>query len=180
MHGRDGVALDARDAGSGGVEQRIDEVVGQQVDLVDVEDALVRAREQARLERLLALQRATEVERADEPVEARAERQLDERRRPQLDLVVGRHTRPSGASSPGANANAWPRATVTGGSSGASPRTAVDFAVPRSPRTSTPPTSGETALISSALDRLSWPTIAVSGYGPAHAPASSSSPSSAR
>ena len=51
MHDGDGVALDARDARGGGVEQRVDEVVGQQVDLVDVEDALVGAREQARLER---------------------------------------------------------------------------------------------------------------------------------
>ena len=47
MHGRDGVALDARDARGGRVEQRVDQVIGQQVDLVHVEDALVRAREQA-------------------------------------------------------------------------------------------------------------------------------------
>ena len=85
VHDGDGVALDARDAGGGRVEQRVDEVIGQQVDLVHVEDALVRAREQARLERLLAVQGATEVERADEAVEARAERQLDERGRPLLD-----------------------------------------------------------------------------------------------
>ena len=38
---------------------------------------------------LLAVEGAPEVERADEAVEARAERQLDERRRPQLDLAVG-------------------------------------------------------------------------------------------
>ena len=104
MHRRDGVALDARDARGGRVEQRVDEVIGQQVDLVDVEDALMGAREQPRLEGLLARERAAEVERADEPVEARAERQLDERRRPRLDGASA-GTRPSGASSPGANAN---------------------------------------------------------------------------
>ena len=91
VHGRDSVALDARDARGRRVEQRVDEVVGQQVDLVDVEDAPVGAGEQAGLEGLLAVQRAAEVERADEPVEARAERQLDERRRSQLDLGVGGH-----------------------------------------------------------------------------------------
>ncbi len=49
------------------------------------------AREQARLERLLALQGTTEVERPDEAVETRAERELDERRRPQLRLGVAGH-----------------------------------------------------------------------------------------
>ena len=52
--GRDRLALDARDRGGGGVEQRVDEVVGQQVDLVDVEDPLVGAGEQPGLEGLLA------------------------------------------------------------------------------------------------------------------------------
>ena len=91
VHGGDGVALDARDARGRGVEQRVDEVIGQQVDLVDVEDAAVGAREQPGLEGLLAVQGASEVERADEAIEARAERQLDERRGPQLDLRVHRH-----------------------------------------------------------------------------------------
>ena len=88
VHGRHGVALDARDARGGRVEQRVHEVVGQQVDLVHVEDALVRAREQAGLEGLLAAERATQVERADEPVETRPERQLDERCRTLLDSAV--------------------------------------------------------------------------------------------
>jgi hypothetical protein len=121
-------------------------MVGEQVDLVHVQDALVGAREDARLERLLARERAAQVERADQPVEGRAERQLDERRRAQL---------------------AGPLAARTGGNSGASARTAVDFAVPRSPRTRTPPTSGETALISNACTSCCWPTIALSGNCPA-------------
>src|ERR671917_110675 len=52
-----------------------------------------------------------------------------------------------------------------GGRSLASARTAVDFAVPFSPRTSTPPTSGETALRSKASLRSSCPTMAEKGYG---------------
>ena len=44
---RDAVALDHVDAAGGGVEQRIDQRIGQQVDLVDVQHALVRARQQA-------------------------------------------------------------------------------------------------------------------------------------
>ncbi len=85
------LALDPGDPGRGGVEQRVDEVVGQEVDLVDVEDAAVGAGEQARLERVLAGQRAPEVERADEPVERRADRQLDERRGPLDDAGAGGH-----------------------------------------------------------------------------------------
>ena len=50
--------------------------------------------------------------------------------------------------------------TLMGGKRRASARTAVDFAVPRSPRTSTPPTSGATALTSSASRSACWPTIA--------------------
>ena len=96
VHGRHRLALDAREPGRGGVEQRVDEVVGQEVDLVDVEDPAVRAGEQPGFEGLLAGERAAEVERADEPVERRAERQLDERRRARggrrvvRDLAAGR------------------------------------------------------------------------------------------
>ena len=77
--GRHRLALHARDRGRGGVEQRVDEVVGQQVDLVDVEDPLVGAGQQPGLEGLLAGQRATQVKSAHEPVQGGAERQLDER-----------------------------------------------------------------------------------------------------
>ena len=138
----------------------------------------MRAGEQPGLEGALAGQRAAEVERADEAVQRRAERQLDERGARAAPARLP--PTPSGPSSPGANANGSPAAAVTGGSSGASARTAVDFAVPRSPRTSTPPTSGATALTSSASISASWPTMADSGKPLAHRPASSSSPSSAR
>jgi hypothetical protein len=88
---RDGVALDPGDRRGGRVEQRVDEVVGQQVDLVDVEDPLVRAGQHAGLERPLAGERTPEVQRAHEPVERRAQRQLDQRRRARPHGRVGRH-----------------------------------------------------------------------------------------
>jgi hypothetical protein len=53
--------------------------------------------------------------------------------------------------------------TLIGGKRRASARTAVDFAVPFSPRTSTPPTSGETAFRRRASFRSSWPTMAEKG-----------------
>src|SRR3982074_3695176 len=43
-------------------------------------------------------------------------------------------------------------------------RTAVDLAVPFSPRMRTPPMAGLTALSSSASRIRSWPTMAVKGY----------------
>ena len=51
---RDAVALDEVLAGGGDVEQHVDEVVGEQVDLVDVEHAAVGRGEQAGPERQLA------------------------------------------------------------------------------------------------------------------------------
>ncbi len=48
-----------------------------------------------------------------------------------------------------------PGTTSTSGISADSARTAVDLAVPFSPRTSTPPTAGETAFSSSASRRSS-------------------------
>ena len=83
------VALDVADAHRGCVEQDVDEVVGQQVDLVDVEHAAVRAGEQAGLERALAGQRAAEIQRAGEAVDRRADRQLDQRRRALFDRRAG-------------------------------------------------------------------------------------------
>ena len=80
---RDALALDDVDAHRRGVEQRVDEVVVEQVDLVDVEDAAVRVGEQTRLEAALAvLERVLEVERADEPVLGGGDGQLDEARAP--------------------------------------------------------------------------------------------------
>ena len=63
----------------------------------------------------------------------------------------------------GSQENRQSGTTVTAGSSAASARTAVDFAVPFSPRTSTPPTPGCTALSSNASRRSSWPTTAENG-----------------
>ncbi|CAB4913859.1 unannotated protein [freshwater metagenome] len=82
----DAVALHDGLALRGGVEQHVDEVVAEEVDLVDVEDPLVGAGQQARLEHGLAvLQRSLEVQRADDPVDGRPDRQLDERRGPAVD-----------------------------------------------------------------------------------------------
>ena len=76
------VALDVRPAHGGGVEEGVDEMVVQEVDLVDVEHAAMGLREQTGLVGTDALgQRALEVERADEPVLGRPDRQLDELRR---------------------------------------------------------------------------------------------------
>ena len=53
--------------------------------------------------------------------------------------------------------------TRTLGSKAARARAAVDLAVPRSPRMSTPPMRGSTALSTRARRMRSWPTIAVNG-----------------
>ncbi|MCY1537516.1 hypothetical protein D9M68_730130 [compost metagenome] len=78
---RDAVALHHVDAAGRRVEQRVDERVGQQVDLVDVQHAAMRTRQQAGRElQFVAGQRLPEVERAHEAFEARAQRQRDEGR----------------------------------------------------------------------------------------------------
>ena len=72
-------ALDVGRAERRGVQEQVDQVVVQQVDLVDVEHAAVRAGEQSGLIRRDARgQRLLEVERADEAVLARTDRQLHE------------------------------------------------------------------------------------------------------
>ncbi len=68
-----------------------------------------------------------------------------------------------GSGAAGSQANRQPATTPMAGSSPASARTMVDLAVPFSPRTSTPPTCGETAFSSSASRRSSMPTTAVKG-----------------
>ena len=68
-----------------------------------------------------------------------------------------------GSGAAGSQENRQSGTTATSGSSAASARTAVDFAVPFSPRTSTPPTPGCTALSSNARRRSSWPTTAENG-----------------
>jgi hypothetical protein len=67
----------------------------------------------------------------------------------------------SGAS--GEQENRQPATTSTGGSTAVSARTAVDFAVPFSPRTSTPPIAGETAFKISASRMSSIATTALNG-----------------
>ena len=115
---RDAVALDVHPAHRRGVEQHVDQMVVQQVDLVDVQHAAVRARQQSRRERVLAVaQHPLQVQRSDHAVLGGADRQFDQ----------------AGAS------------PSTADNTAASPRTAVDFAVPFSPRISTPPISGRTA-----------------------------------
>ena len=60
------------------VDEQIHEVILEQVHLVDVEEAAVRARQQPRFERLLAArQRTLQVERADHAILGRTERQID-------------------------------------------------------------------------------------------------------
>ena len=88
---RDAVAFDVHPAHRGGVEQHVDEVVVQQVDLVDVQHAAVRARQQTRREGVLAVaQHALQIQRADHPVLGGADGQLDERR---IRVDRGKHLR---------------------------------------------------------------------------------------
>jgi hypothetical protein len=87
---RDAVALDGGPAHRSGVQQQVDEVVVEQVDLVDVQDAAVSSREQAGLVLGTPLgQRALEVQRPEHPVLCGADRQLDESHRAGLDRGVG-------------------------------------------------------------------------------------------
>ncbi len=76
---RDAFALDSVHAGDGDVEEHVDEVVGEQVDLVDVEDAPVRGGEQAGPEPGRAGgEQLGEVEGSEHAVLGGAEGKLDE------------------------------------------------------------------------------------------------------
>ena len=91
MRVRHPVALDVHATHRGGVEQDVDEVVVQQVDLVDVEHAVVRGGEQTRLERRLALaQHLGEVEGADDPVLRGPDGQFHQPRTPRAGFVDDR------------------------------------------------------------------------------------------
>ena len=73
------LALDHVLARGGDVEQEIDEMVLEQIDLVDIEKAAIGLREQARLEGFFAMrERALEIERADDAILGRAQRQIDD------------------------------------------------------------------------------------------------------
>ena len=82
---RDAVALDGDPAHRGGVEELVHHVVVQQVDLVHVEQAAVRPREQAGLELGDALaQRPLQVQRSGDPVLGRSDGQFHQAHRPPL------------------------------------------------------------------------------------------------
>ena len=106
----------------GGVEQHVDEVVGQQVDLVDVEDPPVGARRAARARRPARRPSArAEVERAHEPVQASRRAAARPARPGAARRRASAGTAPSGAQLARARTRtARPSAAVTGGSSGAS------------------------------------------------------------
>jgi hypothetical protein len=73
------VALDAVHAGDRDVEEDVDEMVGEEVDLVHVEHAAVGRREETGLETNRAFgERGGEVEGADHAFLGGAQRQLDE------------------------------------------------------------------------------------------------------
>ncbi len=76
---RDAVPLHVAGAQRGGVEEQVHQVVVQQVDLVHVQDAPVRGGQQARLVGLDPLgEGPLDVQRAHQPVLARADRQFDQ------------------------------------------------------------------------------------------------------
>src|SRR5262247_3249552 len=68
-----------------------------------------------------------------------------------------------GSGSAGSQENRHPATTATSGRIAASARTMVDFAVPFSPRASTPPIAGDTALSTSPSRSSSMPTTALKG-----------------
>ena len=79
MRDRHALALDRVDAHRGGIEQDVGEVVVQQVDLVDVEDAAIGGCQQAGLERHRALaQRARDVDRARDAILGGVQREIDD------------------------------------------------------------------------------------------------------
>ena len=169
MRDGDALALDDVDAERGRVEEHVAEMVVEEVDLVDVEDAPVRLREEPRLERHRSLsQRAGDVDGAGDAVLGRVERKVDHAHAPTVraEQLSSRDPRPrqAGHGSAGSHENGQSATTSISGRSSASPRTAVDFPVPLGPSTSTPPTAGLTALSRSACTRRSCSTIAVNGY----------------
>ena len=162
MRDRDALALDVGAAHRGGVEQQVDQVVVQQVDLVDVEHAAVRGGQQPGLVGASrpSVSARSRSQRADHPVLGGADRQLDQpwpggaraARRP----GAGRPGRP-GRARPGRRRTGSRRPRRPAAAARPAPRTMVDFAVPFSPRTSTPPMAGDTALSSSASFRSVHP-----------------------
>ena len=162
---RDAVALDGGAAHRGGVEQQVDEVVVEEVDLVDVEDAAVGAGEEAGLVLRDAVgQDLGEVQRAEHAVLGGADGELDEAYGPGLGLGVARPGPVRGACRRVRSRTGRRRPRSIGGSTEARARTVVDFAVPFSPRTRTPPTSGEIVVRTRASVMSSEATTAHRGY----------------
>ena len=167
----DALALDHVDAHRRRVEQQVHHVVVEQVDLVHVEQAAIGRGQHARLEMALALlDGPLDVQRADHAVLGGADRQVHEAGAPaarpaalsprasrsrQLSHSV---SMPLGSQEKGQSAT-----TSISGSSAARARAAVDLAVPRSPRISTPPMLLLIAFRISARFMRSWPTMAVKG-----------------
>ena len=78
---RDAVALDHVDAAGGGIQQHIDQGIGQQVDLVHIEHAAMGARQQAGREfERMAGHGLAQVQRAGQMLQRGAQRQRDEGR----------------------------------------------------------------------------------------------------
>ena len=76
---RDAVAFHMHPSHRGGVEQHVDQMIVQQVDLVDVEDAAVGAGQQSGRKCVLAItQHPLQIQRPDHPVFGGAQRHLDQ------------------------------------------------------------------------------------------------------
>ena len=166
------LAFDDIHPGGRHVEQEIDKMILQKIDFVDVEKAAVGQRKQPRLERFFtARKRPFEIERADDAILGRAEREFDHRDR--LRCAFERAARRAGAAGPRTsprarrvrNGRGTRRPRAFRAAAQRSARTAVDFPVPRSPKTRTPPIAGSTAAIRKAIFISSWPTIAEKGKG---------------
>ena len=81
MLARDAVPLDGVDATGGHIEQGIDQCIGQQVDFVDIQHAMVGPREQARCQAQPAVaQHVFHAQRAHELLDGGRQRQRDEGR----------------------------------------------------------------------------------------------------
>ena len=167
----DPLALDHVDAHRRRIQQQIDHVIVEQVDLVHVEQAAIGRRQHARLEVALAvLDGRLDVQRADDPIFGRADRQVHEAGAPRGSSAASRRA-PGGRGSCrtamsrplGSQENGQSATTSISGSSAARARAAVDLAVPRSPRISTPPMPLLMAFRIRARFMRSWPTMAVKG-----------------
>src|SRR5687768_10342733 len=79
MSHRDSFALDDVDTTCRDVEQQIDEMIFEQIDFIDIEESVVRAREQSGLEATSAVnERILDIDRAGNTIFSRAERKIDD------------------------------------------------------------------------------------------------------